>query len=197
MERIEKDMKKILISGFMPFDQDLHNPSANWIKWFLDEEKVKVQEGLLKGVILPVTFEGAFNELKLHIDSFKPEVIIMTGLAKNRTELSLERIGINWVDFRIPDNVGMLVKAQKIDSLGPDGLFTTIPIDLLLSIDPALKISTSAGEYVCNELLYRTLYYLQDTNTQVTFFHLPGEENYKENYNNIFIRLKNLVRANE
>lgn len=194
-------MKKILVTGFMPFDQDLNNPSANWIEWFLVEEHLKVQEGLLKGVILPVTFEGAFNELKSQIDSFKPDIVILTGLAKNRSELSVERIGINWVDFRIPDNAGLLVKAKKIDSLGPDGIFTTIPIELLLNIDPDLKISTSAGEYVCNVLLYRTLCYLQDTKTQVTFFHLPGEEKYvemfKKNYNNIFIRLKNLVRANE
>lgn len=188
-------MKKILVSGFMPFDQNLHNPSGNWIKWFLVEEKLKVQEGLIKGVILPVTFEGAFNELKLHINSFKPDVIILTGFAKNRSELTVERIGINWIDFRLPDNAGVTVKAKKIENLGPDGLFTTIPVELFLNEDFALKISTSAGEYVCNELLYRTLHYLQGTKTQVTFFHLPGEENFKENYNNIFIRLKNLVSA--
>ncbi|MBC7429968.1 MAG: pyroglutamyl-peptidase I [Bacteriovorax sp.] len=176
--------KKFLITGFEPFDKDTTNPSGDWINWMNSRNSFCNRE--ICGVILPVKFNGGFSEFKKFYDEFCPDMVILTGLAKNRKELTVERIGINWVDARIPDNDGITITSQKIDVSGPDALFTTIDIDKLISLANSagcvLKLSTSAGEYVCNELLYKVLCYLQDKKTPATFIHLPGLENYDGTY---------------
>lgn len=183
--------KKILLCGFDAFDGDSTNPSATFIHW-LNSRKLN-DDRVVESVILPVTFDGAFATFKKSFDEFCPELVILTGLAKNRKTLTVERIGINWVDARIPDNSGVIKVSQKIDDNGPDGLFTTIPItsiiDIISNSGVAIKLSTSAGEYVCNELLYKVLCYTKDKNSQVTFIHIPG----LDNYDGIHLALETLV----
>lgn len=182
--------KKILITGFEPFDNDFTNPSGEWIKWM---ETRNIDKDV-RGVILPVTFAGAFNKFKKIYDEFCPDIVILTGLAKNRTQLTIERIGINWVDARIPDNEGVTLSAQKIDLKGPDGLFTTLSIESVMksvqNSGEAIKLSTSAGEYVCNDLLYKALCYTLGRKTPVTFIHLPGADN----YDGIYLALESVIK---
>lgn len=174
--------KKILISGFEAFDGDLVNPSTELIEWFT--KRKFNNDRVVKSVILPVVFDDAFTSFKKVVDEFSPDIIILTGYAKNRKTLTVERIGINWVDARIPDNKGAIKKSQKIDAEGPDGLFTTVDISKLIELAEKsgveLKISTSAGEYVCNELLYRVLCYSQNKKTAVTFIHIPRLDHYDD-----------------
>jgi pyroglutamyl-peptidase len=165
--------KKILITGFEPFDQDVINISGEWIK----RQNIRdFDDRNVSGIILPVTFHQSFDVFKKSFENFDPDLVLLTGYAKSRLELTAERIGINWMDARIPDNNGHQPKSKKIRENAPDGLFTTIEWDLLQSISPDLKLSTSAGEYVCNYLLFEVLHYVRETKHRagVTFFHLPG-----------------------
>ena len=172
--------KRVLITGFEPFDGENANPSGDWIAW-MNGRKKPLKRDIL-GLILPVTFTSAFDYFKKSYDEFCPDIVVLTGLAKNRKELTVERIGINWIDARIPDNDGVMIKAQKINNEGPDGIFTNIDMDKLISLAGRsgcnLKISSSAGEYVCNDILYKVLSYSKDKNTLTTFIHLPGIDNY-------------------
>jgi pyroglutamyl-peptidase len=180
--------KKILITGFEPFDNASTNPSGEWINWMQSKKYSYVQ-----GLILPVTFHTSFLEFVKVYDSFSPDIVILTGLAQNRSFLTVERLGINWVDARIPDNDGVTLVAQKINNEGADGIFTTIPIENILKIiqesGEDIKISTSAGEYVCNDLLYKVLHYTQDKKSQATFIHLPRALT----YDGIYLALESLV----
>lgn len=184
--------KKILITGFEPFGLDLQNPSGNWVSWML--EAPADPSYILEGLVLPVLFEKAFLIFKNKYDDFLPDIVILTGWAKNRANLTVERIGINWVDARMPDNNGVLLKNKKIKECGEDGLFTTLDLERLIFLGNSsgveIGVSTSAGEYVCNELLYRVLSYTKDKNTSVTFFHLPGANDYKQ----IFQVLSSIVK---
>lgn len=148
---------KILVSGFAPFDGDATNPSEELLTWLMTQEL----SFELATIVLPVSFARAHEELSRAIHGHAPDVVIATGLAKNRSELTVERIGINWVDARIPDNDGVVLKEQKIEASGPDGLFARLPVSALVRAAqeagvPA-RISSSAGEYVCNHLLYQLL----------------------------------------
>lgn len=180
--------KKILITGFEPFDSDTTNPSGDWISWMKDRPMPNDRETI--GALLPVTFDGGFKAFKKVYDEFGPDIVILTGFAKNRKELSVERIGINWVDARIPDNDGVTITMQKIYSNGPDGLFTTIDVVKLTEIAEKagglLKLSTSAGEYVCNDLLYKVLFYLKENEkikkAKATFIHIPLLDKYDSAY---------------
>ncbi len=168
--------KKILITGFEPFDGSSFNPSAQLLDWL----NLQTFDFEIHTLLLPVSFTQAFPLLDELTTNINPSAVLLTGYAQTRTELTIERIGINWVDARIPDNDGLLLEAQKILNHGPDGLFTTLPVLQLIEMAKksgcSAKVSTSAGEYVCNHLLY--LYLTKYSLIPGTFIHLPGSQNY-------------------
>jgi pyroglutamyl-peptidase len=163
-------MKKILISGFSSFDGDAINPSEFLIQ-FLNQKSFSSIE--LCTVVLPVTFKDAYLELKNQIDVFNPDLILLCGVAKNRSKISLEKVAINWIDSRIPDNNGLLINGEKINQAGPDGLFTQLNLNQLIAklADKNCEISYSAGTYVCNYIYYQTLL---NHKIPSVFVHVPG-----------------------
>ena len=166
--------KKILTTGFEPFDHATKNISAEWVKRQLTKT---FKDRKVEGVILPVVFHKCFEVFKEQYKQIDPDIVILTGFAQNREKLTVERIGINWMDARIPDNEGQRPIAMKIIPEGADGLFTTLDLRRLQALCPELGISTSAGEYVCNDLLYEVLNFVREKKhrAEVTFFHLPGQ----------------------
>ncbi len=163
-------MKKLLITGFAPFDKMSTNPSQEVIDLLPENPK-------LKKIILPVSFKNAFQELKKEIDHFRPEIIVLLGLASNRKLVSLERIAINIQDARIADNDNYQPKNLKININGHDGLFSTLPIQELLEKcqdnKMPVEISNTAGTYVCNDLMYKTLDYTMAKDYKAGFIHIP------------------------
>jgi len=164
---------KVLVSGFAPFDGAHHNPSQELVRWL----ETKNFDFELVTTVLPVAFAKAFEELRSIIDWERPHLVVLTGQAANREVLTVERLGINWQDARIPDNAGNQPKNELIKPKGPDAVFTRWPlaelVEHLANSGHALKISTNAGEYVCNEVLYRTL--VAYPRLPVGFFHLRDE----------------------
>lgn len=164
---------KILVSGFAPFDGDAMNPSEELLGW-LETQKFGFD---LATVLLPVSFSHAHELLSRAIQTHRPDAVVATGLAKNRNELTVERIGINWVDARIPDNDGLRLMAQVIDPVGADGIFTRLPlVDMVMASEAAgvpARISSSAGEYVCNHVLYQLLH--KHPELPAGFVHLQSE----------------------
>ena len=175
--------KRILVTGFEPFDGDSVNPSQELVEW-LETKEFSFE---LKTLVLPVSFTHAYNRLQENIEEFNPTHVILTGLAKNRSEITIERIGINWVDARIPDNEGLVLSNQKIIEGGVDGLFSTIDpvmlVDVVKRNGGNAKVSSSAGEYVCNYLLY--LFLVNNQKCPGIFIHLPGTNEYNEIFNSI------------
>lgn len=167
--------KKVLVTGFEPFDGNSFNPTADLCS-FLVQQSFSYE---LTTAVLPVSFTKALLRLDQVMGEFKPTHVLLTGYAEKREELTIERIGINWVDARIPDNDGLMPKAQKILEIGPDGLFSTLALEPMLAaarnIVP-VKISTSAGEYVCNHVLYSFLNLYPGI--PGTFLHLPKADHY-------------------
>ncbi len=161
---------KVLVSGFAPFDGATANPSQELVRWL----EARDFDFELITTVLPVAFGKAFEELRSVIDWERPHLVVLTGQAANREVLTVERLGINWQDARIPDNAGAQPRSALIKPKGPDAVFTRWPLPELVahleSKGHALKISTSAGEFVCNELLYRTL--VAYPRLPVGFFHL-------------------------
>jgi len=172
-----KHLKKILVTGFEPFDGESINPSSVLLEW-LNSQSFNFE---LQTALLPVSFTAAYPQLNRVFQEFNPSHVILTGLAKNRSELTIERMAINWVDARIADNDGLVLKSQKIKEESEDGLFTTLPLLKMLEsasrVGCPTKISTSAGEYVCNHLIY--LYLAENRNIPGTFIHLPGAPDYE------------------
>ncbi|MFW5864909.1 MAG: peptidase C15 [Candidatus Izemoplasmataceae bacterium] len=168
-------MKKIILTAFEPFGNDIENPTMT----LLDALPDNLFGYNLVKVILPVVYEEAFNTLKPYILKHDPVLILMFGLAAGRSHVNLERIAINVNDSASPDNNGLTLKEQIIKKDGPDGIFANFPFERIalkaINQGVPIAISNSAGTYVCNDLMYRTLDYLKEINakTLCDFVHVP------------------------
>lgn len=163
---------KILITGFDPFNKETVNPA------YLAVSKLRntYDDIILTKLEIPTSFSHSFEILSQELNN-DYDAVIMVGQAGGRKEISLEKVAINYIDAKIADNDGLVISHQAINSNGKEAYFTTLPILKLLSdlekeSIPA-KISYSAGTFVCNYLMYKTLEHFNTTNTKVGFIHVP------------------------
>ncbi|WKE64277.1 pyroglutamyl-peptidase I [Gallaecimonas kandeliae] len=143
---------KILLTGFEPFGGEAINPS-----W----EAVKQLAGYKDSVIslmLPCTFAQSLAVLGQTARALEPDIILCVGQAGGRAAISLEKVGINLIEARIPDNQGQQPSGQPVVAGGPTAYFSTLPVKRLrAALETAgipAEISYSAGTYVCNQVLY-------------------------------------------
>ncbi len=166
---------KILITGFDAFGQFKSNPT----KEVLSMLPASYGSYTIDTLVLSASIEG-FALLEKRIDQY--DVILSLGLANGRRNFTIEQIGINIDDFRIADNSGMVVHHQKIREDGADGYFTTLPIDKIVASIEGMKISYSAGTYICNHVMYLTSYTIEKRHLDVRsgFIHVPGKAGLEE-----------------
>ena len=162
-------MSKILVTGFEAFDKSAINPSAEIVKALKGDDLVTA--------ILPVVFGQASSQLRELIDLHKPSAVLCLGQAEGRSEITPERIAINLDNARIADNAGNQPLEQKINADGPDGHFSTLPIEKMVESMKAAgipaSISLSAGTFVCNHIFYVLQDYLKDSSIKSGFMHVP------------------------
>lgn len=168
-------MKTVLLTGFEPFGGETVNPSYDIIErldsTMFDATIVKLR--------LPTVFNRSVDRILEAMTDVTPDIVIMLGLAQNRKEISLERIAINVDDARIPDNEGFMPKNRPIVSSGPAAYFSTLPIQemekALTKKRIPVKISNSAGTFVCNHVMYHVLHegFMNYPNMKAGFVHLP------------------------
>ena len=150
---------KILMTGFVPFGGDAVNASQAAV------EGCRAPEGVeLCKIIVPVAFGEAVDVVCRAIEKEKPDVVICVGEAGGRRAVTPERVGINVMDARIADNAGNQPVDVKIAPDGPDAYFSTLPVkDMVAAMTAAgfdAAVSNTAGTFVCNDLMYGVLHYL-------------------------------------
>lgn len=166
---------RVIVSGFEPFGDNEHNLSGDLLPL------VSHPEISFDTVLLPVTFGHAWESLRRHIEAFSPHLILSLGLAEDRRAITPEFVAINHAHARIPDNEGVQPLNEAINPAGPAAYFSRLPVyEMMAALSRQgfeANISYSAGTYVCNYLMYRTLCYLTlaaDHTTRAGFVHLPG-----------------------
>ena len=166
-------MKKLLITGFDPFDGATVNPSWEAVK-LLPE---RIGEYELYKLQIPTVFGLAPRTILDQAAEIQPDVIISVGQAGTRKAVTPERIGINVRDARITDNAGISPKDEAIVPGGPDGLFSTLPvkamIDAITEAGLPGAVSNTAGTFVCNDVLYSLLHHYAGTDVRCGFIHVP------------------------
>ena len=166
-------MKKLLITGFDPFDGATVNPSWEAVK-LLPE---RIGEYELYKLQIPTVFGLAPRTVLDQAAEIQPDVIISVGQAGTRKAVTPERIGINVRDARITDNAGISPKDEAIVPGGPDGLFSTLPvkamIDAITEAGLPGAVSNTAGTFVCNDVLYSLLHHYAGTHVRCGFIHVP------------------------
>jgi pyroglutamyl-peptidase len=168
---------KILLTGFEPFDNSPINPSEQIVHTLASVSISGVQ---IDTAVLPVDLRHGPAALLNAVEVSEPEAVICLGQASRRAVISIERVAVNLLDFRIPDNSGNQVEDQPIEPSGPTAYFTTLPVrkiyDTLKEKGIPAELSLSAGTYLCNQVIFSLLHYVkeQDLKVPAGFIHLPA-----------------------
>ncbi len=166
---------KILITGFNPFGGESTNPAFEAVK--LLPETIK--EAQIIKLEIPTEFKRAGKVLQDGIETNKPDVVVCIGQAGGRSAITPEKVAINLMDGRIPDNAGYQPVDTPVREDGPTAYFTSLPVKAMVETIreagiPAF-LSYSAGTYVCNFLMYELLYLIDHHYPIIKggFIHVP------------------------
>ena len=169
-------MSVILVTGFEPFDGASVNPSAEVAKT-LDGRRLGDAE--VRAAVLPVHHLGAAAAVQALLDAHHPAAVVHLGLAAERAQVALERVAINVMDYAIPDNEGWQARDEPCVAGGPAAYLSTLPLRSMLEAMHAAGVpaylSSTAGTYLCNFVMYTTLHVLAETAAArpAGFIHLP------------------------
>lgn len=166
---------KILLTAFDPFGGEKVNPAL---------EAVKMVEDTINGaeiikLEIPTVFGKGPKKIFDKIEEVNPDVVLSIGQAGGRSAMSVEFVGINWADGRIADNEGNQPVGEKIFEDGETAYISTLPVKSMVEKIrkngiPA-HLSYTAGTFVCNDVLYSVLYYIDKNKKDMKsgFIHVP------------------------
>lgn len=166
---------KILVTGFDPFGGEKVNPAIESVKRLPDviagAEIIKLE--------IPTVVHKSLRVIEEAVKKHNPDMILSIGQAGGRSDLTVERVGINVDDCRIKDNEGNQPVDEPIYADGPAAYFVNLPIKAMVEeIRKAgipASISNSAGTFVCNHVTYGVRYLLDHNypDKKSGFIHIP------------------------
>ncbi len=171
----------ILVTAFGPFDGRSENASS----LVLNELKAEMPE--IRTRLLPVDSVIAPARLRQALRLVRPEILILLGEAAGSKTIRLETTAFNELDFRIPDISGRQPATRPIRHDAPPIRRSTLPLKqinkLLSANDHEVILSNNPGRYLCNQVLYVALEYLElhSLSCRAGFIHLPLAEDYPTN----------------
>ncbi len=166
---------RILFTGFTPFGGETVNPAwkaVSKLPSFYDDIEIFTLE-------IPTEFKKGFEAIENFLKDNPVDAVVCVGQAGGRAKISVEKVALNYMDGNIPDNGGYMPRNTPIKEDGWDGYFSTIPVedivDYLKECNIPANVSLTAGSYVCNDTLYRLLYYIKKEHLPVKagFIHVP------------------------
>ena len=166
---------KILVTGFDPFGGEPINPAIESVKRLPDNiagaEIIKLE--------IPTVRKKSLEKIEKAINEHNPDVILSIGQAGGRFDISIERVGINLDDFRIPDNEGNQIIDEPVFPDGENSYFVKLPVKAMVqnvqkNNIPA-SVSYTAGTFVCNHVLYGVMYLIEKKykGKKSGFIHIP------------------------
>ncbi len=165
----------VLLTAFEPFGGDARNPS-----WDAVQQLARSWDGPARVVVeqLPVVFAESRARLAAALTEHRPDVVVATGLAAGRSAVTPERVAVNVVDARIPDNAGAQPVDEPIDPYGPPAAFSGLPIkrivrDVRAAGVPA-AVSNTAGTFTCNQVFYELMSFAARDGLRAGFVHVPA-----------------------
>ena len=191
---------KVLITGFDKFGGESINPSNLCVNSLSDV----IDNIEIKKITLPTVFKDSSRVLEENIKSFSPSIVICVGQAGGRSKITPERIAINIDDARIPDNIGNNPIDEAIRKDGENAYFSTLPIkaivDELNKNNIPSAISNTAGTFVCNHIMYESLYLASTKYPHIKagFIHIPFiEEQVLDKPNMPYMKKEDIIVALE
>lgn len=166
---------KILVTGFDPFGGESINPAIESVKRLPETiagaEIIKLE--------IPTVFHKSLQVIDEAIAKYDPDAILSIGQAGGRSDITVERVGINCDDARIPDNEGNQIIDEPVFADGPSAYFVNLPIKAMVaniqSKHIPASVSNTAGTFVCNHVTYGVRYLVDKKypGKRSGFIHIP------------------------
>lgn len=166
---------KILVTAFDAFGGEEVNASGEILS-----RLQAPADSILVRQILPTQFIKGPEVLYARLAEEDPDILLLLGQAGGRSAVTPERIAINCMDARIPDNVGYAPCDIPVDPDGPDAYLTDFPVraavEHLKAAGFPVAVSNTAGTFVCNCLFYKAMQYVRTRTAHrvlCDFVHIP------------------------
>lgn len=166
---------KVLITGFDPFGGADINPAYEAVKLLPDQ----IKDAEIIKMEIPTVFKKEGEILEKGILENKPDIVICVGQAGGRSAVTIEKVAINLIEARIPDNEGRQPLDCPVHDDGENAYFAKLPVKAMVheikSHGIPAKISYTAGTFVCNDVMYRLLYMIDKKYPSMRggFIHVP------------------------
>jgi pyroglutamyl-peptidase len=164
----------LLVTAFEPFGGGTINASLEAATgldgWYCGGSVVKVEALSCAYGLCVAQFIAAYARLS-------PRAVLMTGQAARRAMVCVERSARNRANPTARDNLGALGSTV---AGGPASFNATAPAGeiakAIRAAGIAARLSSDAGDYVCNHLYYGALKHLAETASPVPalFIHVPA-----------------------
>ncbi|AIY45581.1 peptidase C15 [Mycolicibacterium fortuitum] len=167
-------MTRALVTGFGAYATETDNPSG-LIAQRLDGQQIAGLDVVAR--VLPVDTELVHDVLAEAIESLKPAVVVLTGVAPGRTAPAVERVAVNVRDFPIPDTAQRVPIDEPVVDGGPAAYLSTLPVKAIVDgwrrAGLAGYVSNTAGTYLCNQVFYLARHLCRVPGARVGMVHLP------------------------
>lgn len=166
---------ELLITAFEPFGGEAANASLEILRALPDA----LGAVRLRKQVLPVVFGAAGEAVCAAMDGIAPDAVVCLGQAGGRDAVTPERVAVNLMDARIPDNAGARPVDVPVDPEGPAAYFSTLPVrpmtEAMRAVGVNARISDTAGTFVCNSVMYAVLRHtdLRRLSVPCGFIHIP------------------------
>lgn len=170
---------RILLTGFGPFPGVPFNASSTLVDHLAEAPGRLVPRPSIVSATLPTDWREAAVQSRRLVETVDPDVILHFGVSRRCTGFEVETQARNHASVFL-DHAGRTPEGRKLRRGAPPTLKTTLPAPVLaqrlrLAGLPAV-VSSDAGRYICNAVLYETLLQIRDRKpaTLVGFIHIPA-----------------------
>lgn len=167
---------RILVTGFGPFPGAPKNPTGPLVRALAREKWPGV---MVKAHVFATRYKTVDRALPRLLKSFKPDALIMFGVADRSRAIRIETRARNLIS-RIPDAGGFTPGPCAIDASASRSAAVRAPTAALLRASkrtglPA-RLSRNAGDYLCNYALWHATRATAEKEGPVlaAFIHVPS-----------------------
>jgi pyroglutamyl-peptidase len=168
----------IVLTGFNRFGELDVNPSQLIVERIGERALSDGRDGILTEV-LRTDYVAAGSRVSKLIRQEEPDVVLLLGVARGRSAISLERVALNIDDSATPDNAGETRAGDLIVPDGPAAYWSSLPLrslwDALHDREIPVSYSNHAGTFLCNHVFYLARHEIERArlDTQCGFVHVP------------------------
>ena len=167
---------RILVTAFEPFGGSDRNPTIEIAK------SIGGSMPWIDTAVLPVVTGVGVGSAWAALQPILHEpwdAIVHLGESAKASMIMVERVAVNLRDSSVADNTGSMLRDVPVVDGGPAAHFATLPVrgfvEASIAVHVPAGLSLSAGTFLCNETMYRTLHALEGAgrSTVAGFVHVP------------------------